>query len=288
VRWCPDDEFWPLLHTVFAASREQHISVRHSSIGRQPNFVALNRGCHLYSAWRPSCWALAHILVCSCKDFEYSGTLEEGNSFNIYGIQRHSLCFIHLYCDQAEKLLICEYCSCTFATEAMLKDHISTLHLGTVEHRCDECGKVMGSEMTLRIHRRQQHDLTCQRTCEACGLQFTRLDGLIQHLTSTHPHLLPEKYRYRLDELVCKQCNFMCSRRPALERHIEARHGGVPKYMCPMCARRFRCRRYVLRHLRIHHPAISAAKRSAMIVYTGNDESVPVPDVKSADDATAL
>ena len=34
-----------------------------SSSGRQPNFVTLNRGRHVYSAGRPSCWALAHILV---------------------------------------------------------------------------------------------------------------------------------------------------------------------------------------------------------------------------------
>jgi len=25
--------------------------------------AALNRRCHLYLAWEPSCWALAHILV---------------------------------------------------------------------------------------------------------------------------------------------------------------------------------------------------------------------------------
>jgi len=31
-----------------------------SSSGRQPNFAALNRGRHLYSAGRPSRWALAH------------------------------------------------------------------------------------------------------------------------------------------------------------------------------------------------------------------------------------
>jgi len=31
--------------------------------GRQPNFAALNRGCHLYSARRPSRLALVHILV---------------------------------------------------------------------------------------------------------------------------------------------------------------------------------------------------------------------------------
>ena len=32
-----------------------------SSSGRQPNFAALNRGRHLYSAGRPSRWALAHV-----------------------------------------------------------------------------------------------------------------------------------------------------------------------------------------------------------------------------------
>jgi len=39
------------------------ITARPSSIGRQPNFAALSRGRHLYSAGRPSRWALAHILV---------------------------------------------------------------------------------------------------------------------------------------------------------------------------------------------------------------------------------
>jgi len=34
-----------------------------SSSGRQPNFAALNRGRHWYSAGRPSRWASAHILV---------------------------------------------------------------------------------------------------------------------------------------------------------------------------------------------------------------------------------
>jgi len=37
------------------------IRARYSSSGRQPNFAALNRGRHLYSAERPSRWALAHI-----------------------------------------------------------------------------------------------------------------------------------------------------------------------------------------------------------------------------------
>jgi len=37
------------------------VTARYSSIGRQPEFAALNRGRHLYSAGRPSRWALAHI-----------------------------------------------------------------------------------------------------------------------------------------------------------------------------------------------------------------------------------
>jgi len=35
--------------------------------GRQPNFAALNRGCHLCSAGQPSGWALAYILVTPLK-----------------------------------------------------------------------------------------------------------------------------------------------------------------------------------------------------------------------------
>ena len=42
-------------------SRLGTVTARHSSSGRQPNFAALNRGRHLYSAGRPSHWALAHI-----------------------------------------------------------------------------------------------------------------------------------------------------------------------------------------------------------------------------------
>ena len=39
------------------------VAARYSSSGRQPNFAALNRGRHLYSAGWPSRWASAHILV---------------------------------------------------------------------------------------------------------------------------------------------------------------------------------------------------------------------------------
>jgi len=60
---------WDLLASLGHPSTFQRVSrlgsvtARHSSSGRQPNFAALNRGRHLYSAGWPSRWALAHILV---------------------------------------------------------------------------------------------------------------------------------------------------------------------------------------------------------------------------------
>jgi len=60
---------WDLLvslghHCKFQrVSRLGSVTARHSSSGHQSNFVALNRGRHLYSEGRPSRWALAHILV---------------------------------------------------------------------------------------------------------------------------------------------------------------------------------------------------------------------------------
>jgi len=48
-------------------SRLGSVTAQDSSSGCQPNFAALNRGRHIYSAERPSHWALAHILVCLCK-----------------------------------------------------------------------------------------------------------------------------------------------------------------------------------------------------------------------------
>jgi len=51
---------WDTPANLKRVSRLGSVTARHSSIGRQQT-VALNRGCHLYSAGRPSRWALAHI-----------------------------------------------------------------------------------------------------------------------------------------------------------------------------------------------------------------------------------
>ena len=54
---------WGTQANFKGVSRLSSVTARHSSSGRQPNFAALNRERHLYSAGRPSRWALAHNLV---------------------------------------------------------------------------------------------------------------------------------------------------------------------------------------------------------------------------------
>ena len=51
--------------TNFNGFRVLAALLRGTSSGRQPNFAAFNRGRHLYSAGRPSHWALTYFLVLS-------------------------------------------------------------------------------------------------------------------------------------------------------------------------------------------------------------------------------
>jgi len=52
---------------ISTGSRFGSLTARHSSSGCQPNFAALNRGRHLYSAGWPSHLALAHIYSISIQ-----------------------------------------------------------------------------------------------------------------------------------------------------------------------------------------------------------------------------
>ena len=60
-----------------------------SSSGRQPNFAALNRGRYVYSAGRPSRWALAHISS-SFRQY-HQGTLPQCHLSTAATVTCHSL-----------------------------------------------------------------------------------------------------------------------------------------------------------------------------------------------------
>ena len=82
IWWKRPTNGWDLLASLGQTCKFQQlvrlgsVTARHSSSGRQPNFVVLNRGRHLYLAGRPSRWALAHILF----SYKSVSTTIEGTS----------------------------------------------------------------------------------------------------------------------------------------------------------------------------------------------------------------
>ena len=68
-------------------SRLGSVTARQSSSEYQPNFEALNRGRHLYSAGRPSRWALAHISSYWRKMLE-PNLVVSSQKVQIYGVRK--------------------------------------------------------------------------------------------------------------------------------------------------------------------------------------------------------
>jgi len=74
-------------------SRLDSITARHSSSRREPNFAALDRGCHLYSAGRPSRWELAYILDLF---FFFSSPNLSGRRLDVYHTSTHGVALVRI------------------------------------------------------------------------------------------------------------------------------------------------------------------------------------------------
>ena len=95
------------------------VTARYCSNGHQPNLAVLNGGRHLYSAGRPSRWALAHILVINttilCKNFRViSGVIccvhwvgESSSLISILSVSLLSWCVVDVIFLVGTKLVIC-------------------------------------------------------------------------------------------------------------------------------------------------------------------------------------
>ena len=67
-----------------------------SSSGRQPNYTALNRGRHVYSAGRPSSWALAHISSFFLSSSFFSSPNLSGQRLDVYHISTHGVALVRI------------------------------------------------------------------------------------------------------------------------------------------------------------------------------------------------
>ncbi|KAM3820725.1 LOW QUALITY PROTEIN: uncharacterized protein M6D78_019266 [Vipera latastei] len=176
----------------------------------------------------------------------------------------------------------CAQCGKSFRHKPNLLAH-RQVHTGERRYQCQECGKSFGSKAYLASH---QHIHTGEKpyVCVQCGKSFRHKPNLISHqkihsrepLAHGSPHPLeafngepfpspqhPSPESLGLDPFP--------HARPAAEAFLPCIRGTTPlpqlagllpppspqpvvdrPFVCPVCAKQFRCKPYLVAHIRIH------------------------------------
>ncbi|XP_066482982.1 replication initiator 1 isoform X2 [Tiliqua scincoides] len=173
---------------------------------------------------------------------------------------------------------ICTQCGKSFRHKPNLLAH-RQVHTGERRYQCQECGKSFGSKAYLASH---QHIHTGEKpyVCGQCGKSFRHKPNLISHQkihtreplpASSHPldTFTGETFQSQrpiVDPLgleVFQPRQPLADARlpcPQSEALIPQLLGTLPSpqpqadrpFVCPVCAKQFRCKPYLVAHIRIH------------------------------------
>ncbi|XP_074550247.1 zinc finger protein 142 [Halichoeres trimaculatus] len=153
---------------------------------------------------------------------------------------------LHMRVHQEEKKYLCPECGykCKWATQ--LKYHM-TRHTGDKPYACDECEYRTNRADALRAHRDTQHCDLRPFVCEKCGKAFKTSFVLKTH---QRQHSSDRPY-------TCGLCN-KAFRWPAGLRHHYLSHTKQQPFCCRHCSYRAKQKFQVVKHLKRHHPEVSA------------------------------
>ncbi|KAL7050722.1 hypothetical protein ACKWTF_004190 [Chironomus riparius] len=104
--------------------------------------------------------------------------------------------------------LQCNFCSKTFKTKSLLKNH-QPLHIK--EFECEICNKMFTHLRHVRKHKKEIHDNSENFECSTCGKTFNRKYGLKVH------QLIHDKNAPK--HLKCQKCNYKTNFRRDYEQH---------------------------------------------------------------------
>ena len=82
----------------------------------------------------------------------------------------------HKTFNKENKVLECKICNENFATIAIMKSHIKTVHDGK-EIACDICPEKFSRQSKLNNHKKIVHD----RECDICHEKFSRNSQVLKH-----------------------------------------------------------------------------------------------------------
>ncbi|XP_077160466.1 DNA-binding protein REPIN1 isoform X1 [Paroedura picta] len=169
----------------------------------------------------------------------------------------------------------CAQCGKSFRHKPNLLAH-RQVHTGERRYQCQECGKSFGSKAYLASH---QHIHTGEKpfVCGQCGKSFRHKPNLLSHqkihtrdpLPPSHP-LDPFRGENFQAQRAATGSLRMETFQPPLDPRLPCFPGDTPlpplppaslppppqasdrPFVCPVCARQFRCKPYLVAHIRIH------------------------------------
>ncbi|XP_060909873.1 zinc finger protein 142 [Labrus mixtus] len=153
---------------------------------------------------------------------------------------------LHMRVHQEEKKYLCPECGykCKWATQ--LKYHMAK-HTGDKPYACDECEYRTNRADALRAHRDTQHCSLRPFVCEKCGKAFKT-----SFVLKTHQRQHSDDRPY-----TCGLCS-KAFRWPAGLRHHFLSHTKQQPFCCRHCSYRAKQKFQVVKHLKRHHPEVSA------------------------------
>ena len=107
-------------------SRLRSVTARHCSSGRQPNFAALNRGCHLYSAWA----AITLGIGPHSNSLFFSSLNVSRRRLDVYHTSTHDVALVRFWMQTCLKCAAC--CSLKYTTQNVAKTSPSVHHRTTL------------------------------------------------------------------------------------------------------------------------------------------------------------
>lgn len=136
----------------------------------------------------------------------------------------------HMSVHSEENKFVCDICDYRFATEKLLKTHISykhnrgeTISLAGGPYQCPDCPMVFQQTRALAAHRVMHTERDFK--CEVCGVNLKTLSAVTRHMNYKHPGVLPYK---------CQICQTAFPVETHYNDHMNM-HKGQKKHKCDNC-----------------------------------------------------